>query len=160
MDIVIAADIAGFDLKEKVMAHLQEGGHRVLDVGMVDKNVFRWWYEGCEDAMQVLLSGRAALAILICGSGAGMAALANKHEGVLAVPCEGVFTARMAKQLLGANVLTMGGHVVGPGQAFAIADAFVDTKFAEGAAPERREYLEKQRERFREIDRSCFHGKG
>ena len=45
MKIVIAADKGGFDLKENVMAHLRAKGHEVQDVGMTDKNVFKWWHE-------------------------------------------------------------------------------------------------------------------
>lgn len=156
MKIVIAADKGGFDLKENVMAHLRAKGHEVQDVGMTDKNVFKWWHEGCEAALKVLKAGEAENAILICGSGAGMAMLANKHEGVFAVACESTYTARLAKQFLGANVLTMGGYVVGQGQGCMIADTFIETQFAEGETPERVEYLTGQLNDLREMDRKCF----
>lgn len=160
MKIVIAADTGGFDLKEKVLAHLLQKGHEVTDAGMTNKEEFRWWYEGCEAAIDILKAEKAALAILICGSGAGMAMLANKHEGIFAVACESPYTAKLAKQFLGANVLAMGGYVVGQGQACMIADTFIETKFAQGETPERVKYLNGQLDKLRQLDAGCFDLKG
>jgi len=156
MKIVIAADKGGFALKESVAAHLRKTGYEVVDVGMREADVPVWWHEGCRAAVALLRDGEAENAILICGTGAGMALLANKHPGIFAVACESAYTAKMAKQFLGANVLTMGGYVVGPGQAELIVDTFLNTRFAQGETPERVEYLNGQYHDLCEIDRACF----
>ena len=156
MKIAIAADRGGFALKESLLEHLAARGHEVTDVGMREADKPVWWHEGCRAAVELLRKGEVENAILICGSGAGMAMLANKYEGVFAVACESPYTARLAKQFLGANVLTMGGYVVGKGQGEMIADTFLETRFAEGETPERVEYLLNQLYDLKQMDRDCF----
>lgn len=156
MKLAIAADKGGFELKNKILSHLEQVGHQVIDVGMKDPDVPVWWHEGCKAAVALLQAGEVENVILICGSGAGMAMLANKHPGVFAVACESTYTARLAKQFLGANVLTMGGYVVGSGQATMIVDTFLNTAFAEGETPERVAYLSGQYEDFCKMDAACF----
>ena len=156
MKIAIAADKGGFALKEIIVEHLKTKGHEVTDVGQLVADTPKWWYEGCNEACDLLKAGKVENVILICGSGAGMAMLANKHEGVFAVACESTYTARLAKQFLCAYVLTMGGYVVGQGQAKMIVDTFIETQFAEGETPERVEYLQGQLVKLQELDRDCF----
>ena len=156
MRLVIAADKGGFALKEALVPHLLDLGHTVADVGMLRADEPVWWHEGCRAAVRILRAGKAERAILICGSGAGMAILANKHRGVFAVPCESVLTAKLARRFLDANVLTMGGYVVDRDLGLAIADAFLSTDFAEGETEERRVYLEGQRQDFRKLDEACW----
>jgi ribose 5-phosphate isomerase B len=156
MKIVIAADKGGFALKEKVLAHLLAEGYQITDVGMKREDDPVWWHKGCQAAVALIKAGEAESGILICGSGAGMAMLANKHEGIFAAACESAYTAKLARQFLDANVLTMGGYVVGPGQAEMIVDTFLTTQFAQGEMPERVGYLMEQRNDFSEIDRNCF----
>ena len=156
MKIAIAADKGGFELKESLLAHLAAKGHEVTDVGMKEADKPVWWHEGCRAAVKLLRAGEVENAILICGSGAGMAMLANKHEGVFAVAFESPYTARLAKQFLGANVLTMGGYVVGKGQGEMIVDTFLETEFAQGETPERVEYLLGQLHDFEQMDKECF----
>ena len=81
MKIAIAADKGGFALKESLLGHLSAKGHEVTDVGMKEADKPVWWHEGCRAAVKLLQDGKVENAILICGSGAGMAMLANKHEG-------------------------------------------------------------------------------
>lgn len=156
MKIVLAADIAGFDIKESIKKHLIDKGHEIVDVGMLEKETFKWWYEGCADAVSVIEEGEAKLGILVCGSGAGMCAYANKHKGIFAVACESVYTAKQCRHLLDANIMTMGGHIVGPGMACAMVDVFVETTFAEGTTPERKQYLTEQKTKFAALDTACF----
>ena len=156
MRLVIAADKGGFALKEALVPHLLDQGHTLADVGMLRADEPVWWHEGCRAAVKLLRAGKAERAILICGSGAGMAILANKHPGVFAVPCESVQTAKLARQFLDANVLTMGGYVVSQELGLAIADTFLSTNFAQGETEERRRYLALQRQDFRELDKACW----
>jgi ribose 5-phosphate isomerase B len=156
MKLVIAADKGGFALKEHLVPYLLDKGYVIADVGMLKADEPVWWHKGCLDAVRILRAGKADLAILICGSGAGMAMLANKHRGVFAVPCESVQTARMARQFLNANVLTMGGYVVSPELAEEIADTFLTTAFAAGETEERKEYLNGQLRDLYLLDEACW----
>ena len=159
MKIVMAADRAGFDHKELLAAHIKAAGHEVIDVGMLRKEEPLMWHIGCRNAVKLLQEGRADKGILICGSGAGMALLANKHKGIFAVPCESPYTAMLARRFLDANVLTMGGYVIGTGQAEMIADTFLNTDFCEGGPPERIEYLTAQMDELWIMDHECFEGR-
>lgn len=156
MRVAIAADKGGFELKENLFLYLSQKGYDMVDVGMREADKPVWWYEGCKAAVKLIRSKKADAGILICGSGAGMEMLANKHEGIFAVACESPYTARLAKQFLGANVLTMGGYVVGKGQAQMIADTFLETEFAQNETPERVAYLTEQLDDFMAMDRACF----
>ena len=156
MKLAIAADKGGFELTEHLLPRLRAKGHEITDVGMKEADKPVWWHEGCRAAVALLRSGAVEAVILICGSGAGMAMLANKHEGVFAVACESPYTARLARQFLGANVLTMGGYVVGKGQGEMIADTFLETGFAQGETPERVAYLTGQLRDLQQMDKDCF----
>jgi len=131
MDIVIAADPFAVDLKDAVVEHLKEKGHTVLDVGATKDNQVAY-YDCAPTAAKALQDGKAKRAILFCGTGAGMAIVANKFKGVNAVCVESVFAARMARSINDANVLTMGAMIVAPWMANEMVDAWMDTKHTEG----------------------------
>ena len=156
MKIVIAADRAGFAHKELLLPHLKALGYEVIDVGMKKQEEPLMWHIGCRAAVKLLQEKKAEKGILICGSGAGMALLANKYEGIFAVPCESPYTAMLARRFLDANVLTMGGYVIGTGQSEMIVDTFLNTSFCEGESPERVNYLIEQRDELWSMDHECF----
>ena len=78
-------------------------------------------------AAELVASGAAERAILVCGSGVGMSLAANRHRGVRAVVCSDVYTARMSREHNDANVLCLGERVVGPGLAWEIASTWLAT---------------------------------
>lgn len=136
MRIVLASDHAGFGLKEKVKAYLTAQGQELLDVGC----------EGCESvdypvfgvkAIQKILSGEAERGILICGTGIGMSITANRFPGIRAALCSDCYTARMSRLHNDANVLVMGGRVIGEALALELVRIFLETPF-EGGRHERR----------------------
>jgi len=143
MKIAIASDKAGFELKEKVLGHLKETGVEYEDLGLTDPNGYEPFYTGCDAVCKKIQSGEVKFGILICGTGAGMCICANKHKGIFALDCESVYAAKMCRSVNDANIMTMGGNIVGPGMAFEMVDTFLNTEFTGGQAPERADYLKK-----------------
>lgn len=131
MNIIIAADPFAVDLKDSVKEHLEKKGYTVQDVGaMKDKEMP--YYDAAPAAAAVLQSGKAERGILFCGTGAGMSIVANKFKGVQAVCVESVFSAKMARAINDANVISMGAMIVAPWMANAMVDAWLDTRHTEG----------------------------
>ena len=136
MRYAVGCDHAGFPLKEPLVAELEAQGHDVLDLGTsgfaaVDYPVLAF------KVAQTIVSGRADMGLLICGTGLGMAITANKVEGIRAVSVSDAFSARMARAHNDANVLCVGARVVGPGMAVDILRAWLGTEF-EGGRHQRR----------------------
>ena len=77
-----------------------------------------------------MLSGECEKGILICGTGIGISITANKFKGIRCAVCHDVFSAEATRQHNDANVLAMGGRVVGPGLALMIVDTFLNTEFS------------------------------
>lgn len=131
IDLMIGVDHAGFELKALVLEYLSGKGLRWEDAGTfgaesVDYPDFAF------KVAQAVSSGRAALGLLVCGTGIGMSMAANRVPGVRAALCNDLFTARMARAHNNANILTMGSRVVGPGLALAIIETFLETPFEKG----------------------------
>lgn len=141
MNVLLASDKAGFELKEKVKANLQGKGWEVDDVGLADAQGYMTYYTASDNLCRKIQAGEAKQGILICGTGAGMNINANKYDGIFAVSCESTFTAKMCRVVNNANVLTLGGNIVGPGVAFEICDTFLNTGFTEGMPQDRADYL-------------------
>lgn len=141
MKVVIASEFAGFGLKTAVLQHLKEEGHEVLDVGqqLAEEKVL--YPQAAAALAAVIQKGDYAKGILICGSGAGVGIVANKFKGVYAVPCESIFTADGICLVNNANVITMGGNVVGSKNAFAMVDAFLNGSFAKNCDSARADFL-------------------
>jgi len=134
--VVIGSDHAGFELKEAVRAFLRERGAEVEDVG-THGNASVDYPDFASTVARKVGSGEADFGVLVCGTGLGMAIVANKYRGVRAVPCTTEFAARAARAHNDANVLCLGERLVGVGLGLAIAQAFFDTAF-EGGRHERR----------------------
>jgi ribose 5-phosphate isomerase B len=129
--IAMGSDHAGYNLKEKVKAHLIENGYEVIDVGTNSTDSCS--YVDFADALcNTVTSGKAELGILVCGTGIGMSMAANKHAGIRAAACSDTFSARMTRLHNDANVLCFGERVIGFGLACDLVDLFVTTEFLGG----------------------------
>lgn len=129
--IAIGSDHAGFELKSFLVTMLCDEGHDVNDLGTdstesVDYPMF------CAAVGREVRDGVADLGIVIGGSGQGEQLSANKVRGVRAALCNDLYTARMARAHNDANVLSMGGRVVGTGLAEEIVRLFLATEFEGG----------------------------
>ena len=129
MKISIASDHGGFDLKEDLRAWLTGQGHEVVDFGCHGK-------ESCDypdfagPAARAVASGECERGIVICTTGIGVSMTANKVKGVRCALCADPWSAEMTRRHNDANVLAMGGRVVGPGLAIKIVDTFLKTPFS------------------------------
>lgn len=148
MKLAIGADPFAYGLKKAVAQHLENRGVEVMDM---DSYAETPYYEVAEKAAREISAGNADGAVLFCGTGAGMAIVANKICGVRAVCVESVFAAKKAKAINDANAITMGAMIVGEAMACEMVDAWLDTKFAEGFE-QLREFLESARGQVGKID--------
>jgi ribose 5-phosphate isomerase B len=131
MRVALGCDHAGFRLKQVVSAWLAAHGHSVIDFGTdseapVDYPAF------CAAAARAAVSGEADLAIVLGGSGQGEQIAANKVHGARAALCYDETTARLARQHNNANVLSLGGRLLGETLALAIVEVFLTTPFEGG----------------------------
>lgn len=138
--IAIGSDHAGFDLKQHLVAVLQRDGHKVLDHGTHSTESCDY-PPICAAVGRSVRDGDAELGIVLGGSGQGEQLAANKVHGVRAALCNDLYTARMARAHNDANVLSMGGRVVGIGLAEEILATFMSTPFEGGRHQRRVEQL-------------------
>ena len=137
MKIALAADHAGYPLKEEIKKHLTERGFETEDFGAystesVDYALF------AEKAGKAVAAKECDLGIFCCGTGVGISMAANKVRGIRAANCENTFSARMTRIHNDANVLCIGSRVVGVGLALDMVDLFVDTPFSHEERHQRR----------------------
>lgn len=127
--IVLGSDHGGFELKKELTEGLREGGYVVTDIGTHSTDASDY-SDYAHQAARGLIAGKFDRAILVCGTGVGMAMSANRHPGVRAVNCSDVFTARFSRSHNDANVLALGGRVVGFGLAWEIVKTWLTTEFS------------------------------
>jgi ribose 5-phosphate isomerase B len=140
--IAVAADHAGFALKELIKLDLQQRGDRVLDLGTNGNHAVDYPDFGLA-AAQTVAQGQAEIAVIVCASGIGMSIAANRLPEVRAALCHTVDSARMAREHNDANVLALGARTTDPETAKAIVDAFLSTPFSGGRHIRRVEKLGK-----------------
>lgn len=127
--IAIGCDHGGYDLKMKVIQHLEEKGIVCKDVGCHSK-------ASCDYPMfgravgEAVASGECEKGIVICTTGIGISIAANKVKGVRCALCSDVFSAKMTRLHNNANVLSLGAGIVGENLAFEIVDTFLGTDFS------------------------------
>ena len=129
--IAIGSDHAGYELKQHLIVLLGGQGHDVVDLG-TDSTESVDYVEFCANVGRAVRDGDAELGIVLGGSGQGEQLAANKVRGVRAALCNDLYTARMARQHNDANVLSIGGRVVGTGLAEEILEVFLTTEFEGG----------------------------
>ena len=135
--VAIGSDHGGFDLKETIIAHLKEQGITHKDYGCYDKNSCDYPIFGRAVA-EAVASGECDKGIVICTTGIGISITANKIKGIRCALCADTLTAQMTRQHNDANVLAMGGGIVGPNLGISIVDAFLNTEFSEEEKHQRR----------------------
>jgi ribose 5-phosphate isomerase B len=131
MRIILASDHAGYELKSALVDFLAGRGHDLVDAGCGPGESVDYVDFGAEAAAS-LARGERERAILVCGTGMGMAVVANKFKGVRATPCWSAFTAEMSRKHNDANCLTLGGRVLGLEEAKAIVTVWLETPFEGG----------------------------
>ena len=127
MKIALGADHGGFELKEKIKSHLLEKGYEVLDLGTNSTASVDYPKFG-----HAVVNKDADYGIVVCGTGIGISIAANKVPGVRAALCTNTTMARLTREHNDANVLAMGGRIVGDVLALEMVDIFLSTKFEGG----------------------------
>ena len=131
MKIVIGCDHGAVDLKEEVKMVLQEYGVEIKDVGTYTHESVDY-PDIAEKVCAEITSGSADLSIALCGTGIGISMACNKIKGIRCALCNDVYSAKMSRRHNDANVLAMGGRVLGFGPAGEIVRAFIETSFDGG----------------------------
>ena len=137
MKVILGSVVKGYLLKEALKRSLEAQGYEVVDVGCYGTEEFVKFPCIGQRVAEALQQGKGELAVNCCGSGTGAAIAAGKFDGVCAVSCESVKTARMIRVVNDANCMCLGELVVSPELACGMADAFLTAKFqdAEGIPP-------------------------
>jgi glycine hydroxymethyltransferase len=138
--VVIGADHAGFELKEKIKIFLQEKGFEVEDKGTFSQDRVDY-PDFARPVAEDVSSGKADLGILVCGTGIGMSIVSNKFPKVRSALVYNEYTARMAKAHTNANILVFSGRVISPEYAKILLSTFFETSFEGNRHQERIEKI-------------------
>ncbi len=131
MRIALAADHAGYKLKEELADWLREQGHQVTDLGTNGPESVDYPEYGAKLA-RAIASGEAERGIAICGSGIGISIAVNREPKCRCARVDDPLSAALAREHNDANVLAMGGRLIGSDMAKACVMAFLDGEFAGG----------------------------
>ena len=129
--IAIGSDHAGYELKEALAPSLRAAGHELIDVG-TDSPESVDYPDPAARAARLVGEGEAERAVVVCGSGVGVAIAANKIDGVRAVNGHDPEEAEMSRRHNDANVLTLAGRRLDPAAAEPIVERFLNTDFEGG----------------------------
>lgn len=132
--IAIGADDAALDLKNQIKALLQEKQYEVKDYSsdaLADNTMYP---DVAHSAAMAIKNGEHDRGILICGTGIGVAIVANKVPGIRAAQCHDTYSAERARKSNNAQVMTMGARVVGPELAKSIVTAWLNSEFEGGGS--------------------------
>lgn len=127
--IAIGSDHGGYDLKEEIVCHLKAQGIPYEDVGCYSKESCDYPVYG-KAVAKAVAEGRCEKGIVVCTTGIGISMVANKVRGVRCAVCSDTLTAKMTRLHNDANVLALGGGIVGPNLALEIVDTFLNTDFS------------------------------
>jgi len=128
MRIALAADHAGFELKDELGRLLEDAGHVVIDLG-TDSTDSVDYPDYAAAAARAVLDGSADRGIVVCGSGAGAAIAANKLDGIRCAQATDTYTAHQAVEHDDVNVIALAARVIGSALAWEITRSFLDASF-------------------------------
>ncbi len=134
--LIIGSDHAAFELKEKISRYLSENGYTIKDAGTTGEQSVNYVDYGKIVAVAVS-EMKYSRGILLCGTGLGMSMVANRYPGVRAALCNDLFSARMSRRHNDANILVIGGRVIGDILALEIVETWLESPFEGGRHLER-----------------------
>lgn len=141
--VAIGSDHGGYDLKEKVIAHLKEQGIECKDYGCADRSSCDYPIYGRAVA-EAVAGGECEKGIVICTTGIGISITANKIKGIRCALCSDTVSAQLTRLHNDANVLALGAGIVGENLALGIVDTFLGTEFSGEERHQRRVNLIEQ----------------
>jgi ribose 5-phosphate isomerase B len=146
--LVIGSDHLGYPLKEILRAHLAQEGYDCDDLGAYDAEPVD--YPDIAAALaEDVATGKHDRGILICGTGIGMAIVANKVPGIRAAQVQDIYSAERAAKSNDAQIITLGALVTGPELAKKLVDAYLSFEFAGGGSTRKVEKIKAIDERYR-----------
>ncbi len=128
--IAIGSDHGGYDLKQVIIGYFEEKGIEYKDYGCYDKSSCDYPVFG-KAAAEAVASGECEKGVVVCTTGIGISIVANKVPGVRCALCQDTFSAKMTRLHNNANMLALGGGIVGPNMALDILETFLNTEFSE-----------------------------
>jgi RpiB/LacA/LacB family sugar-phosphate isomerase len=128
MRVVLGSDHAGFEMKQKILAHVQAMGHEVLDVGTSSTSPVDY-PDYAEAVGMAVINKQAERGILICGSGVGAVVAANKIPGIRASICHDCYSAHQGVEHDDVNVLVLGSRVIAPELANDLVWLYLNAQF-------------------------------
>ena len=131
MKIALGCDHGGYAMKEDIKKQLEGLGHEVKDCGTFSTESCDYPIFG-EAAARAVAAGDCPRGIVICTTGIGISIAANKHKGIRAAVCSDPYSAAKAREHNNANIITLGGRVLGVDLACTIVDAFLQASFEGG----------------------------
>ncbi|NJE74038.1 ribose 5-phosphate isomerase B [Pseudoflavonifractor sp. SW1122] len=131
MKISIGSDHGAFAMKEHLKQYLTEQGHQVVDCGTYSTDSCDY-ADFAKAAAQLVASGDCDRGIVMCTTGIGISIAANKVRGIRCALCSEPYSAEMTRRHNDANMLAMGGALIGPNMADRIVDVFLNTEFEGG----------------------------
>lgn len=155
MKIGLGADPFGVELKDAVKQHLLALRYECIDICATVDEV-RPYYEVAHELAKKLSAGEFDRGVLVCGTGMGMAIIANKHPNVYAAVCEDSSTAAKARSINNANIVTLGGLIMAPYKAKEIVDTFLTTEFKSGWEDELQTFLDRSMVEIQQIESEEF----
>lgn len=129
--LVIGSDHGGYELKNHIIKFLEDKEIEFRDCGCYSEDSVDY-PDIASDVCSEIINGNAERGILICGTGIGISIAANKIKGIRAALCSDVYSAKMSRQHNNANVLCMGGRVLGRELACLITENFLEEQFQGG----------------------------
>lgn len=157
MKIAVGCDEAAYQLKQKIMAHLEERGIEYQDFGS-DEGEKVLYPDVAQKVANEVAAGRFERGILICGTGIGMAITANKVPGIRAAVCHDPYSAERSRKSNDAQILCMGARVIGEELARYLVDIWISCDFAGGgSAPKVQRIKEIEKEYCKDEFERCNH---
>jgi ribose 5-phosphate isomerase B len=135
--VFLGCDHAGFALKKEISNFLQDLSLSVQDLGCDCEGISVHYPLYAHQVVQAVLAHPGSRGILICGTGLGMSITANRFPGIRAALCQEPYSARMSRLHNDANILVLGGRIIGPGLAREIVNVWLHTPFEGGRHQER-----------------------
>lgn len=135
--IALGCDHGGYELMQEIMKYLDEKGYAYKNYGTYSTDSVDYPVYG-RTVGEAVAKGECEKGILVCGTGIGISIAANKVPGVRAALCTDCFMAEATREHNDANILALGGRVVGPGLAVKIVDTFLNTEFSHAERHQKR----------------------
>lgn len=127
--VAIGSDHGGFDLKQAIIKYFEDNGIEYKDYGCYDKSSVDYPVYG-KAVAHAVADGEAEKGIVVCTTGLGISMAANKVKGIRCAVCADTFSAKMTRLHNDANVLSLGGGIVGPNLGVEIVKTFLETEFS------------------------------